>query len=325
MMSTCATPRLLRDQLRGRQGEAEPGPAVAGRRPPRCAGRGPRRTSWRWTARGPRRRRWSRRASRPKISSRCSGLTPGPWSATNTATAPGGRGAAPMVIGVPFGACRIAFSSRFVSTREISVTSTSTGGRASGRSSRTGCRCSAGPRSPSTRSTSSGSERRGAAGLQHAGLDPAHVEQVLHQVGQPVGLLVDERRQALAGLRVEVDLGVGQRRRGRLDPRQRRPEVMGDGGDERLGEPCHLLGQPGPQDLLAQLGALDGQRDLVGEQAERLALGPGRRVGRQHQQPDRPPGGGQGMDQDVAAHIGMSAEPRELSRRRQHPVDLVVG
>ena len=85
----------------------------------------------------------------------------------------------------------------------------------------------------------------------------------------------------------------------------------------------HLLGHPGAQDLLAELGALDGERDLVGEQAERLALGPGGRVGRQRQQPDRPPGRRQRVDEHVAAHIRMTAEPRELSRRRQHPVDLV--
>ena len=43
--------------------------------------------------------------------------------------------------------------------------------------------------------------RDGAAGLQDSGLDAAHVQQVLHQLGQTVGLDVDEAGEALASLR----------------------------------------------------------------------------------------------------------------------------
>ena len=50
---------------------------------------------------------------------------------------------------------------------------------------------------------------------QHAALDAAHVEQVAHQVGEPVGLLLD-RREELVTLRVgPVDVALAQRARRR--------------------------------------------------------------------------------------------------------------
>ena len=79
---------------------------------------------------------------------------------------------------------------------------------------------------------------------------------------------------------------------------------MGHGGHESLGQTGHLLGQAGVQDLLAQLGPLHGQGDLVGEKKQRLALVARGRVGGQDEQPDRAPGRGQRQDQQAAALQG---------------------
>src|SRR5262249_18573672 len=62
-----------------------------------------------------------------------SGLTPGPWSATYTVIVSGVVSAAPTVIVLLFGPCRMAFSIRFAMTGEISIRSTSMGGRSWGK------------------------------------------------------------------------------------------------------------------------------------------------------------------------------------------------
>jgi hypothetical protein len=113
-----------------------------------------------------------------------------------------------------------------------------------------------------------------AAGLQDAGLDPAHVQEVLHQVGQAVGLDVDECGQPAARFGADVEPGIGQRGGRCLDRGERSAQVVRDRGDQRSGQARHLLGHPGPQRLLAKLGTLDGQRGLVSEQEQGLALVP---------------------------------------------------
>ena len=147
-MSTCGNLLLLLGgELRGRDREAEPGAATGGVIDPDalvvCFDEGLRDGQ----PDRPASASSSRRASRPKTSSRRSALTPGPWSATETTTVPGEPGVAPTMIGVPLGACRTAFSSMFVSTRDMRVTSTSTGGSPSSMASRT-----VNPRRPGTRS-----------------------------------------------------------------------------------------------------------------------------------------------------------------------------
>jgi hypothetical protein len=87
-----------------------------------------------------------------------------------------------------------------------------------------------------------GQWRDGAARLQHPGLDAAHVEQVLHEVGEAVRLHIDKPGQALPGLGADVEPGVGQRGRRCLDRGERRPQVVGDRGDQGLRQARHLVG-----------------------------------------------------------------------------------
>nr|WP_249416406.1 hypothetical protein [Streptomyces sp. TS71-3] len=133
-------------------------------------------------------------------------------------------------------------------------------------------------------------------GPQHPGLHAAHVEHARDQRGEPVGLGVDQAGEFAPRLGVETvaQLRVGEGRRGGLDGRQRGPQVVRDGGDERAGEAVHLLGEFGAQGLFAQLGALDGEGDLVGEQQQRLPLQIADRDPGERQHADRPARGDEG-------------------------------
>ena len=75
---------------------------------------------------------------------------------------------------------------------------------------------------------------------------------------------------------------------------------MGDRGHERLREASHLLGQPCLQRLLAELGAFDGEGDLVGEEQQRLAFVLSSRLAGEDEKPDRTPGRGEREDEKAA-------------------------
>ena len=132
-----------------------------------------------------------------KTRARSSVGTPGPWSThgqlDRTAR---GRPRRPST-GWPSGEWRTAFSTRLASTRSISSWSTSTGGRSAGRSTRTVPRWTA-PVS-SAPSTTSATGLIVAAQLERAGLDPGHVEQVVDQPVERVGLVLDQLEQLVAG------------------------------------------------------------------------------------------------------------------------------
>src|SRR5262245_31632162 len=69
--------------------------------------------------------------------------------------------------------------------------------------------------------------------LECPALEAAHVEQVAHERVQSVGFLVDRRQKLVGRLRRPLNVLLEQARRRRLDRRQRRSEVVRDGGEKR--------------------------------------------------------------------------------------------
>jgi len=128
-------------------------------------------------------------------------------------------------------------------------------------------------------------------GVKGAGLDARHVEQVVDQPGQPVGLGVDDGQELLPLGVAPADLPVEQAGRRRLDRGQRGPQVVGDRVEQGGPQPVGLLQGHGPVALLLLLALLHGQGGLVGEGGQDPALGlaePGRvgAAGDHHQRPD---------------------------------------
>ena len=201
--------------------------------------------------------RAARRARRPR---------PGP------ATRPSGQVVGRRPGSGAIGAYLAALSRRFVSTSSKWTASARTGGAPA-----------------RTRARRRGLERRREARRRSAGrvldvedlearperaaLDPAHVQQVAHEPVEPIGLEVD-RLEPPPGARssVQVDLGIHQAAGGGTDRRERRPQVVRHGVQERVLERLAL-----PRDLdrvrgLGQLLALEGKPDLVGGKAKQPRL-----------------------------------------------------
>ena len=98
--------------------------------------------------------------------------------------------------------------------------------------------------------------------MQHAGLQPAHVEQVRNECGEAVGLVVGPH-----------DIGLAQARRRRLDRRQRRPQIVRHRLEQRR---TQLVGLRQLRRLRGGLGkrrVLARGRELRGERVEHLAVG----------------------------------------------------
>ena len=76
------------------------------------------------------------------------------------------------------------------------------------------------------------------------GVEPAGDEEVVDDRAEPVRLGGDHAEQLLADLRIELDVGAADRLRRAVDRRQRRPQLVRDGGDE-VG--LHLLEPPSPR------------------------------------------------------------------------------
>ena len=99
---------------------------------------------------------------------------------------------------------------------------------------------------------------------QRRRLQPAHVEQVADEVGEPVGLLLDRPLELVDVLRRPLDVALAEAGDRRLDRRQRRAQVVGDGLQQRAAQ---RVGG----------GEVGG---LAGLALQPLALGGARRPGR---------------------------------------------
>jgi hypothetical protein len=77
----------------------------------------------------------------------------------------------------------------------------------------------------------------------HPGLEPGGVEQVRDQVLKAVGGVLDGREQLLGLLLGPADVVLAEAADRRLEPGQRGPHVMADGGEESC---AHLVGCPKP-------------------------------------------------------------------------------
>ena len=117
---------------------------------------------------------------------------------------------------------------------------------------------------------------------ERAGLEAGEVEQVAEETVEPVGLL-QHRLQQVAALRVVVrGVVLEQTRDRRLDRRERRPQVVGDRGEQRGPRLVGLRVEPGHVHLRVEPGPLQRDRDLSRGRLEqpqvlaadrRLALG----------------------------------------------------
>ena len=116
-----------------------------------------------------------------------------------------------------------------------------------------------------------------------AGLDAAHVEQVDHQRGQPVGLVLDGGEELVAVLVRPVDVGLAEAAGRRLDPRQRRAQVVRHRLQQRAAQLVGLGQRRGPGRLGADAAAVDRRRELGDEGVEHPAV-LGRQVAAPHGQ-----------------------------------------
>ncbi len=128
-------------------------------------------------------------------------------------------------------------------------------------------------------------------GVERPGLDAGHVEQVVDQPGQPVGLGVDGGQELVPLGVAPADLPVEQAGGRRLDRGQRGAQVVGDRVEQGGAQPVGLLQGQGPVALLLLLAPLHGQGGLVGEGGQDPPLGlaePGGvgAAGDHHQRPD---------------------------------------
>jgi hypothetical protein len=103
------------------------------------------------------------------------------------------------------------------------------------------------------------------AQLQGAGLEPRHLQKVLDQTVEPVGLFAHRFQEALACRRVELRAVVQHGGGGALDRGQRRSQIVRDRAEQRVAEALGLHAHLGLLRLVGQMRPLDGQRGLVRE------------------------------------------------------------
>ena len=199
------------------------------------------------------------------------GANPGPRSATVTLTT-SSSAAAETSIGVSAGVYLIALSKRLISTCSTRRGSSGTSGRSAG--SRTSTR--RGPSRFSTRARAlpmtSSSGLPVLAHVDAAGLEPGHLQEVVHEAIQAIGLLLDRVRELAPGRGVERGFLLHQGAGGAGDGGQRRPEIVRDRAEERVAEPVRLGPEAGLLGLLDERHALDGEGGLGREGLEEMEL-----------------------------------------------------
>jgi len=108
--------------------------------------------------------------------------------------------------------------------------------------------------------------------LERTGLYPGHVEQVGDEPVQTVCLALDQTEHLAAVRARKLCVRFAQARYGDLDRGERGTQVMRDGADERLAQPVDLLERSDLLGGLAKLGALECERQVVGERPEQVAV-----------------------------------------------------
>ena len=107
---------------------------------------------------------------------------------------------------------------------------------------------------------------------QRTGLQPGHVEQVVDEAGQPLGLLLGGRQQLVAPGRVVGGAVAAQGRDGTEDGRQGRPQIVADGGQQGGPQALGLGQELGRIDVAGELDAVDGESGLIQERVEQAAF-----------------------------------------------------
>ena len=197
--------------------------------------------------------------------------SPGPRSATSTRQTLPSVAVRDDVDGAVRRACTsIALSRRLTSTCSISTSSIGTSGRSArdadvtrGAEPRLLGAAPARPRRPPRAGCHSLCE------LEGAGLEPRHVEQVVDQPVQALGLVADRLQQVRARPLIQARSGLEERRRGAGDGGERRAKVVRHRAQERVAEPLGLDAHLRGLRLLGERRALDGERGLVREGLER--------------------------------------------------------
>src|SRR5581483_10794944 len=100
---------------------------------------------------------------------------------------------------------------------------------------------------------------------ERAGLQAAHVEQVADERVEPFRLVVDRLQQRLARGRIPLHVVGQQAGGGGPDRRERRAQVVADGGQQRGAQLVRLRERGRARRLRLQTASLQGQRDLRGE------------------------------------------------------------
>ena len=109
--------------------------------------------------------------------------------------------------------------------------------------------------------------------LQHAGLDPRHVEQIGDERVEPIRLRVD-RLEHLATLLVRPrDIGVHQIRHGCLDRSQWTAQVVRDGRQHAAADLIGLFEDLGIRRGAQEAISFEHQSELIADRADHAALG----------------------------------------------------
>ena len=108
---------------------------------------------------------------------------------------------------------------------------------------------------------------------QGTGLEPAHVEQVLHQPDESIQGLLRGGEPILPLLHRPPDLGAAQTRDGRLGRGQRCPEVVADRGEERRSGAVGGRKGHGGGGRFGESALLESNGGLCGERGEHSPVG----------------------------------------------------
>ena len=128
-----------------------------------------------------------------------------------------------------------------------------------------------GPRLATAPATTSATSTSSTTSARAPGLQPAHVQQVLHQRGEPVERALGRFQQLRLVLGAEPQVGRPQGADGRLGRGERRPQVVADRAEQGGADAVDLGQRARGGGRLLQPLVLDGAGRLRGERLEHPA------------------------------------------------------